>query len=211
MVGEHGRFLERWTATAAPLWERVSWGDSTLNDPAQQAHHRQLAMAHALAFLFTIGATLAIIMVVFDGFVQHLGPIVAIALAAYLIAALTVALAERLPPWSFHLSLASGTAMITAVIGLGGPHAVPFSLLYFWVVVYAAYFFRPKPIVLHVVLVAAAYGALIPWGFALVHDRLAARHGRLLRVPAPTAALPEARTATRARPGKGRVPDDGLP
>ena len=100
-------------------------------------------MAQAFAYLYGIGATLALLSLLFphdpDRFVPGL---VAPALIAYGVAALMIVRFERIPIWVFELLPGLGAVLITSLVWSGGADAAAgYATIYFWAVLSAFFFF----------------------------------------------------------------------
>ncbi|HEY5431034.1 MAG TPA: sensor domain-containing diguanylate cyclase [Solirubrobacteraceae bacterium] len=87
----------------------------------------------------------------------HRGALVAMGVAGCAWGTVSGALLDygRLPVWLIHLSAIAGTASIAAAIGLSGGARSPAWACLFYVVVFAAYFFRPAAAVVYFVACVA--------------------------------------------------------
>jgi diguanylate cyclase (GGDEF)-like protein/putative nucleotidyltransferase with HDIG domain len=101
-------------------------------------------MASTFAWLFGIGATLALITLLLPGAPDRNAPAFAgVALLAYLTAALFVLAYDRLAPWLFRVSPMLGNLLVAAAVVFGGTGAsAAYALFYFWVALAAFYFFE---------------------------------------------------------------------
>lgn len=79
-----------------------------------------------------------------------------IALAA-LAGALLLWIGARLPPWTFHVSLALGTLLIARAVVYSGEAVSFYSVWFIWVGLYAFYFFGRAAAATHVGFVALVY------------------------------------------------------
>jgi diguanylate cyclase (GGDEF)-like protein len=121
---------------------------------------RELATI-GLAFLYTAGATLGLLVLLLPhpDSVNTTG-VAAIALSAYPIAAMMVAL--RPLSWRLvHVGVVVGVGLITAVVELSGVLAGAYAFYYLWAAMFAAYFFSRVAVAAHLALVAVAYGVVI--------------------------------------------------
>lgn len=86
---------------------------------------------------------------------------VAVALAAFVVAAVILARSNRLPLWSFQLFALLGTLLATAWIHFS--HVVPSAaaVIYLWVVLYAFYFFTLREAGAQLAAVSGAYATLL--------------------------------------------------
>lgn len=120
--------------------------------------------ARLLAFLFAAGGTLGVLVVVLPHAAAMDEPaVLAVAGIACVVAASLVAtpvlLAGFLQP-----VIACGTVLITAALWFSGGGGAAFALFYVWVGLFVFYFFSAKRALVHVALVAAAYGAALAFG-----------------------------------------------
>ncbi len=126
-------------------------------------------MAQAFAYLYGIGATVALLSLLLphdpDRFVPGL---VAPALIAYCVATLMVIGFERIPMWLFELLPGLGSLLITSLVYSGGADAAAaYATMYFWAVLSAFYFFDiRKAAVTLVITMAGLATALIAQGDA---------------------------------------------
>ena len=119
--------------------------------------------AHSLAFLYAIGATLVVITVGFqaEGEQDEIA-LLGLAGLAY-VAAVVLRVAWRwLPAWSYHAFVFVGTVLITAGIERSGDGSTAYAVFYFWVAIYAFYFFTRLQALVQMAAVAVAYG-LVLW------------------------------------------------
>src|SRR2546423_4181015 len=99
-------------------------------------------MARVGAYLYTAGATLALVWLAFPhprGSDDAI--LLAIVGAAYAGAAFLRFRGDRLPEGAFELVVAAGTVLISAAIHFSGRSGTPFVLFYLWSNLYAWYFF----------------------------------------------------------------------
>ena len=126
-------------------------------------------MAQAFAYLYGIGATVALLSLLLphdpDRFVPGL---VAPALIAYCVATLMVIGFERIPMWLFELLPGLGSLLITSLVYSGGADAAAaYATMYFWAVLSAFYFFDiRKAAVTLVITMAGLATALVAQGDA---------------------------------------------
>ena len=146
---------------------RVRIRHETVDRNDSQAADRRAGLkvkARALAYLFGAGATLLAVSIALPhpSIYDDRG-LVVVAAVAYGTTALLLVQPGRWAPWSFHVILALGTALITAGVhfsaGLPG-----YSFFYVWVGLYAFYFFTHRQAVLHLLLVGVAYAAVLVGG-----------------------------------------------
>jgi diguanylate cyclase (GGDEF)-like protein len=129
-------------------------------------------MARCLAYLFGAGAALALVPLVFSeasevGTRDIFIPQVGYALATVAVVAILLVNHNRLPLWTFQLTLAAGTALISFVIYLSGDPTSAYTMLYVWIALYAFYFFGLPQAFFQVACVALGYGAVLHFKEAL--------------------------------------------
>jgi diguanylate cyclase (GGDEF)-like protein/putative nucleotidyltransferase with HDIG domain len=119
-------------------------------------------MAQALAGLFAAGATLALLTVALPhpARTSELGLLVIVGVA-YAIAGALRWRAGSLPGWLLPVALLMGSTLITGVAYFSGQAPSPLVFFYLWVFLYSAYFFSTSEMVVQIVYVGAAYGALL--------------------------------------------------
>jgi diguanylate cyclase (GGDEF)-like protein/putative nucleotidyltransferase with HDIG domain len=101
-------------------------------------------MARTFAYLFGIGGTLALVTLLLPGSPDRAElPFAAVAVEAYLTAALFILAYDRLPQWLFRISPMLGNLLVALAIVFGGTEAIgAYALFYFWVALAAFYFFE---------------------------------------------------------------------
>jgi len=101
-------------------------------------------MARTFAYLFGIGGTLALVTLLLPGSPDRAElPFAAVAVEAYLTAALFILAYDRLPQWLFRISPMLGNLLVALAIVFGGTQATgAYALFYFWVALAAFYFFE---------------------------------------------------------------------
>jgi len=120
-------------------------------------------MARTYAYLFGLGATLAILTLVLPGSADRdtLGITLA-ATCAYLTAAGFLLGFDRLPLWVFKLSPLLGAALVTVLIAFAGVAAIgAYAMFYFWVALAACYFFGLRLALLHIGVCSVCYGGVL--------------------------------------------------
>jgi diguanylate cyclase (GGDEF)-like protein len=123
-------------------------------------------MARCLAYLFGAGAALALVSLAVSGASELSAADIFIPQAGYALAAIGVVAIllvnhDRLPLWTFQLTLAAGTALISFVIYWSGDPTSAYTMLYVWIALYAFYFFRLPQAFFQVACVALAYGVVL--------------------------------------------------
>ena len=117
-------------------------------------------MARTYAYLFAVGATLALLTLALPHATDRdlLGLVLAAGLG-YATAFAFMLGFDRLPMATFKFSPAVGALLVTAAIEFGGAAAVgAYAMFFFWVVLAACYFFGLGLALLHVAFCAACYG-----------------------------------------------------
>jgi PAS domain S-box-containing protein len=122
-----------------------------------------VVMAQAFAYLYGIGATLALLSLLFphdpDRFVPGL---VAPALIAYGVAAWMLIGFERIPTWVFYFLPGLGALLITSLVYSGGPDsAAAYAAYYFWPVIAAFFFFDSRRAIPTLLVVGVACGVTL--------------------------------------------------
>jgi len=118
--------------------------------------------ARLLGWIYLAGATLALASMALpqpDG--QDYAGIYGTIAVAYVVAALILWRADRMPDWGMHLALAAGTGLVTAGMYFTHQDESVYALFYIWIALVAFYFLRPRGAFLQLGIVSAAYGALM--------------------------------------------------
>jgi diguanylate cyclase (GGDEF)-like protein len=121
------------------------------------------AVVWAIASLSVIAMALAL-----PAAQVHRGVVVAMGIAGCAWAGFSGLLLDyrRLPAWLIHLSALAGVASIALAISLSGGGHSPAWACFFYVVVYAAYFFRPPAAAVHFLACVIAYAIALIAGTA---------------------------------------------
>jgi diguanylate cyclase (GGDEF)-like protein/PAS domain S-box-containing protein len=119
-------------------------------------------MAKALACLFVAGAALALLAVLLPhaSGASELGLLSAV-MSACAIAVVLFLAADRVRPALLPLALGLGSTLITGAAHFFGESPSPFIFFYFWVFLYASYFFSRRQAVLQIAYVAASCAGLL--------------------------------------------------
>jgi PAS domain S-box-containing protein len=114
-------------------------------------------MARSLAYLFTGGAAIGCLTLIFphDPSVQD-GPLYALAAAAVAIGLLVLWQSDSIPIWGIHVALAGGSVILAAANYYVGPSGL-YLVIYTWTGLYAFYFFRPRVALMHLAVIGVAY------------------------------------------------------
>jgi diguanylate cyclase (GGDEF)-like protein len=131
-------------------------------------------MARCLVYLFGAGAGLALVSLALPASSEASAVALFLSRAGYAVAAVGVVAIllvnfDRLPLWTFQLTLGAGTALISFVIYLSGDPASAYTMFYVWIALYAFYFFTLLQAAVQVGFVALSYGAVLRFreGFAV--------------------------------------------
>jgi PAS domain S-box-containing protein len=112
-------------------------------------------MATASSFLLALGGVLGFISLAFPSETSRSGAAVAGVAACAIVLSLLPVAVSGLPQWAFELLTASGTLLVGAGLFFGGTTAYEF--FYFWVAIYAAYFFPPARAGAQIALLLVSY------------------------------------------------------
>jgi diguanylate cyclase (GGDEF)-like protein len=133
--------------------------------PAAERSPDRSLMARCLVYLFGAGASLALVSLALPDNSENAGELVlsqaAYAIAAVGIVAILLVSFDRLPLWTFQLTLSAGTALIGFVIYKSGDPTSAYTMFYVWIALYAFYFFRLHQAAVQVAFVALSYGAVL--------------------------------------------------
>jgi PAS domain S-box-containing protein len=145
--------------TGAATSKRLAWRTGPITADSSD---KRAAMARISALLFIAGASLGMISLLLRGDPgRNAHAIFVTAIVAYATAAVPWVASDRLPLWAFHVLTVVGTALISLALLFGGQNAHVFGLLYFWVVIYASYFFSARATALHLAVVGGAYAVVL--------------------------------------------------
>ena len=67
----------------------------------------------------------------------------------------------RLPSWAFPVMLAAATMLVEWAIFASGDHTSPYAAIYFWIAIYAFYFFSRTQAIIQVLFITAVYAAVL--------------------------------------------------
>jgi diguanylate cyclase (GGDEF)-like protein len=155
-------------APVEPAAARAVTGGPNPTRPAalrRRAPDRSM-MARCLAYLFGAGASLALVSLALPNDSSSTATDIVIPQAGYAVAAIGVVAIllvnfNRLPLWTYHLTLIAGTALISFVIASSGDPTSAYTMFYVWIALYAFYFFGWAEAFFQVACVAVAYGAVL--------------------------------------------------
>jgi diguanylate cyclase (GGDEF)-like protein/putative nucleotidyltransferase with HDIG domain len=163
ICGAHSSILP--TARPATGWTRSASGPRETAGEPLPAIGTQLEvslMAKVLGGLFLAGGTLAMLSILLPGprSGNHLA-VVGIVVNAWLVSAVLIRWARRMPRWILPVGLAWGSTLITGVAYFAGTRPSPLIFFYLWVFLYSAYFFTGREAAVQVALCGLAYGVLL--------------------------------------------------
>ena len=143
-----------------PLRERIRLRDSTWGGEAPGVRART---ARTGALFCLLGALFGLISAATpDAAVHDKDLLVIVSVLAAALALALVATGDRMPVAGFHLVALLGTALASAAVyAWGTGHAYP-PLPFLWVTIFVFYFFRLRPAMVHMALIAAGY-AIVLW------------------------------------------------
>ncbi len=118
-------------------------------------------MARSLAYLFTVGAGVGCLTLVFphDAGVQA-QPLYVLAAVAVGIGLFVLRFAERIPMWGFHVIVGAGTVILAVANYYVGP-STQYPIIFTWTGLYAFYFFRRPAALAHLGLIAVGYAVVL--------------------------------------------------
>jgi diguanylate cyclase (GGDEF)-like protein/putative nucleotidyltransferase with HDIG domain len=120
-------------------------------------------MARSLAYLYGAGAAISLVTLAIP---HEATPVdvrrVVVQAGCGGMLALVVGLGgQRLPRWSFQIFLAAATLLIEWNIYASGDSTSPYAALYFWISIYAFYFFTRREAMVQTAFIVVAYAALL--------------------------------------------------
>jgi diguanylate cyclase (GGDEF)-like protein len=120
-------------------------------------------MARTFAYLFGLGATLALLSLALPGAAgRDAIAIVGLSLIAYVAAAGFVLAFDRLPLWVLKTSPLLGTIVVTALLYYSGPAAIgAYAMFFFWIELAACYFFGLRIALFHIAICSACYAGVL--------------------------------------------------
>jgi PAS domain S-box-containing protein len=123
---------------------------------------KRAAMARLSALLYLSGGGLGLLSLLLPGDPgRNAAAILAISGAALITAVVPLVGFTRLPIPAFHLLTIVGSSLITLGLLFGGTNAYVYGLIYFWIVIYASYFFSTLATMLYLALVGAQYAVVL--------------------------------------------------
>jgi diguanylate cyclase (GGDEF)-like protein/putative nucleotidyltransferase with HDIG domain len=118
-------------------------------------------MARALSYIFSAGAAISLLTLLIPHEGGDGGRTILQAACGLAMAAMLTFGGQQLPRWSFNVFLAAATLLIEWNIYASGDSTSPYAAFYFWVAIYAFYFFPRREAVLQTGFIVFAYAALL--------------------------------------------------
>jgi diguanylate cyclase (GGDEF)-like protein/putative nucleotidyltransferase with HDIG domain len=131
-------------------------------DSGQAGERDTGLMARSLMYLFVAGATLGLAPLLFphgDGIDEY--RILITSGCGYAMALVLLLGYDRLPPWAFQVFLAASTMLIEWSIYGSRDETSPYAAFYFWIAIYAFYFFTRVQAIVQIVFIVCAYAAVL--------------------------------------------------
>src|SRR4051794_1983871 len=119
-------------------------------------------MARSLAYLSLAGALIAFVSVVLphDVEMDETG-MIKIACCSLASAVVLFVGRDKLPAWGFPILLAAATLLVEWSIFASNEQTSPYAAFYFWIAIYAFYFFSRRQAVLQIIFIIAVYAAVL--------------------------------------------------
>ena len=96
-----------------------------------------------------------------------------VAAIALMTSSVRFALGNRLPAWSLHVDVLVADAFVSLINSIEPRADVNFAVLYIWIAVFAALYFRPFIALLHIGVVGVAYAVVLTIGPTVVNPATA--------------------------------------
>jgi signal transduction histidine kinase len=153
---------------SSEIWRRLRWESVTIDN-------QRAVMARLGAYLYLAGALIVGVSALLPATGgRDKDALALVVVAAVFVALVILVLFDRIPIWGFNVFTALGSGLIALVIHFGGDTGSNYRPIYYWVILYAAYFFAPWQILLQLTLVGVFYGvallghhslsdSLLPW------------------------------------------------
>src|SRR3954454_8289288 len=119
-------------------------------------------MARSLAYLSLAGALIAFVSVLLPHDVEmDEAGMVKIAFCSLASAIVLFVGRDKLPSWGFPILLAAATLLVEWAIFASNEQTSPYAAFYFWIAIYAFYFFSRRQAVLQIIFIIAVYAAVL--------------------------------------------------
>jgi diguanylate cyclase (GGDEF)-like protein/putative nucleotidyltransferase with HDIG domain len=116
-------------------------------------------MARSLVYVYAAGATLTLVSALTIPAASH-NQTMAAAAAGYAFALLLTAF-DRMPVWALQLCLAGGSLLTEWVVSATHGTSPIYTVFYFWIAIYAFYFFRPMQAAGQIVFIFVSYALVV--------------------------------------------------
>jgi diguanylate cyclase (GGDEF)-like protein len=127
-------------------------------------------MARTLGSLFLAGATIGLISLFLPRAPHaNVGALAVNIGLAYVGGLIVLTVFRRMPPWTFHVVLLVGTAIITRAVYYSGDGVSYYAIWYLWAALFGFSFFKRSHATVHVALVGLAYAIVL----AVRHEPIA--------------------------------------
>jgi diguanylate cyclase (GGDEF)-like protein len=132
------------------------------SDRADLVASEPAVMARSLGWLFIAGATIGQVSLLLPRSPHtNVGALEVNIALAYLGGGIVLAVFRRMPPWTFHIALVAGAALITRAVYYSGAGISYYGIWYLWAALFGFSFFRRSYAVAHVGLVGVAYAVVL--------------------------------------------------
>jgi diguanylate cyclase (GGDEF)-like protein len=119
-------------------------------------------MAQGLGWLFIAGATIGLISLFLPRAPHaNVGALAVNIGVAYVGGVIVLVVLRRMPVWTFHVALLTGTALITRALYYSGGGVSYYAVWYLWVALFGFSFFRRSHATLHVAIAGVAYAIVL--------------------------------------------------
>ena len=131
-------------------------------DPTAQPATAQPTITRVCAALFVAGGGIGLASLAFQGSPdRNERAVFLISVIAIAIAGLTTLRGARFPLWAFGVLATTGTALVTVGTYYVGHSAHIYAFLYLWVLIFSAYFFGIRALLLQIVAVGLAFAWIL--------------------------------------------------
>ena len=131
-------------------------------DPTAQPETAQPTIARVCAGLFVTGGGIGLASLAFQGSPdRNERAVFLISVIATAIAGITTLRGARFPLWMFGVLATTGTALVTARTYYVGHSAHIYAFLYLWVLIFSAYFFGIRALLLQILAVGLAFAWIL--------------------------------------------------
>jgi diguanylate cyclase (GGDEF)-like protein len=143
-----------------PLRHRLGWGDHA--DAAVVFTSDPSVAARALMYLLAgVGTAVVASVAIPHGPLTHVKAVPILAAIAYAAAIAVLVGFDKLPRWGFHALLVAVSALVCWAVYESGEAGSPYTVFFFWVTIYAAFFTTPRMTAFHVAAMMAGYAGVL--------------------------------------------------